>query len=163
MASAWLESPMAACQSVTGNWLAMRVDARSARSSMTSVRSRRSASRSGATWPDSPPPPAAARPRAWWRGRRPGPAAPHAARCRVGSRGGTPGYPVAAAATLAGRAALPARQGAVDEHSRTWAARRPRGPWAPAEGAEQGLPRLARRLGGSHAVVGDRLVVNRVA
>ena len=36
---------------------------------------------------------APARPRAWWRGRRPGPAAPHAARCRVGSRGGTPGCP----------------------------------------------------------------------
>ena len=29
---------MAACQSVTGNWLAMRVEARSARSSMTSVK-----------------------------------------------------------------------------------------------------------------------------
>ena len=33
---------MTACQSVTGNWLAIRVEARSARSSITSVRSRRS-------------------------------------------------------------------------------------------------------------------------
>ena len=31
MASAWLGSPMTACQSVAGNWLAMRVEARSAR------------------------------------------------------------------------------------------------------------------------------------
>ena len=49
MASAWLGSPMTACQSVTGSWLAMSVAARSARSSMTSVRSRRSGSRSGAS------------------------------------------------------------------------------------------------------------------
>ena len=49
MASAWLASPTTACQLVTGDWLAMRVEARSARSSMTSVRSRRSASRSGAS------------------------------------------------------------------------------------------------------------------
>ena len=35
MASAWLGSPMTVCQSVTGSWLAMRVEARSARSSMT--------------------------------------------------------------------------------------------------------------------------------
>ena len=48
IASAWLGSPMTACQSVTSNWLAIRVEARSARSSMTSVRSRRSASRRGA-------------------------------------------------------------------------------------------------------------------
>ena len=41
MVSAWLGSPMTACQSVTGNWLAMWVEARSARSSTTSVRSRR--------------------------------------------------------------------------------------------------------------------------
>ena len=40
IASAGLGSPMTACQSVTGSWLAMRVEARSARSSMTSVRSR---------------------------------------------------------------------------------------------------------------------------
>ena len=43
MASAWLGSPMTVCQSLTGSWLATRVEARSARSSMTSVRSRRSA------------------------------------------------------------------------------------------------------------------------
>ena len=49
MASAWLGSPMTACQSVTGNWLAISVEARSARSSITSVRSRRSESRSGAS------------------------------------------------------------------------------------------------------------------
>ena len=33
MASAWLGSPMTACQSVTGSWLVMSVEARSLRSS----------------------------------------------------------------------------------------------------------------------------------
>ena len=60
------------------------------------------------TWPDSPSPPAPARPRAWWRGRRPGPAAPHAARCRAGSRGGTPGCP----RWPSGSCMFPAAQGA---------------------------------------------------
>ena len=41
MASAWLASPMTAYQSVTGSWLAISVEVRSARSLMTSVRSRR--------------------------------------------------------------------------------------------------------------------------
>ena len=48
MASAWFGSPMTPCQSETGSWLAIRVEERSLRSSMTSIRSRRSLSRRGA-------------------------------------------------------------------------------------------------------------------
>src|SRR2546427_785305 len=48
MASATLGSPIAACHAVGGSWLAMSVDRRSLRSSMTSRRSRRSASVCGA-------------------------------------------------------------------------------------------------------------------
>ena len=48
MASAWFGSPMTPCQSGTGSWLAIKMAERSLRSSTTSIRSRRSASRSGA-------------------------------------------------------------------------------------------------------------------
>ncbi len=49
IASATDGSPIAACHAVGGSWLAMRVEARSLRSSITSSRSRRSASVSGAS------------------------------------------------------------------------------------------------------------------
>jgi hypothetical protein len=51
MASATDGSPIAACQAVGGSWLAIKVDARSLRSSITSSKSRRSASVSGGEQP----------------------------------------------------------------------------------------------------------------